>query len=114
MKLFKKCVQLNFNINKLASSYVTKIYRAQPNSSEIKIASNLCEKASLGDINSLKQLIKEGCNINSTDYDFRTALHLASAIGNKDVVKLLLDNGAKITVDRFGGLPIHDALRNNH
>jgi len=31
-----------------------------------------------------------------------------------EVVKWLVENGAKISVDRFGGLPIHDALRNSH
>ena len=39
---------------------------------------------------------------------------MAAAVGNLDTVKWLIKNGANLTVDRFGGLAIHDALRNNH
>jgi len=56
--------------------------------------------------------VKEGYNINSSDYDSRTALHIAAAVGNIDLVKWLIANGAKIKVDRFGGLPIQDACIN--
>jgi glutaminase len=68
----------------------------------------------MGNIDKLKECKKKGMNLDACDYDFRTALHLASAVGNRDAVKWLLDNGAKVQVDRFGGLPIHDAIRNNH
>jgi ankyrin repeat protein len=68
----------------------------------------------MGDLKKLEAAQKKGANLDSADYDFRTALHLASAIGNMATVKWLLKNGAKVSVDRFGGLPIHDALRNNH
>lgn len=68
----------------------------------------------MGDLKKLEDARLSGANLDSADYDFRTALHLAAAIGNMATVKWLLDNGAKVSVDRFGGLPIHDALRNNH
>jgi ankyrin repeat protein len=68
----------------------------------------------MGDIKSLEAAKSKGIDLDSCDYDFRTALHLASAVGSMETVKWLLDNGAKVSVDRFGGLPIHDALRNNH
>lgn len=74
----------------------------------------LCEYASMGDLKKLEALHAKGVLLDSCDYDYRTALHLAAAIGNMQTVKWLLDNGAKVSVDRFGGLPIHDALRNNH
>jgi ankyrin repeat protein len=68
----------------------------------------------MGDMKSLEKMKSQKVNLDSCDYDFRTALHLASAVGDEKAVNWLLSNGAKITVDRFGGLPIHDALRNNH
>ena len=48
------------------------------------------------------------------DYDFRTPLHIAAAFGKFDTVKWLIDNGATIQVDRFGGLALHDATRGGH
>ena len=68
----------------------------------------------MGDMKNLEEMKKQGVNLDSCDYDYRTALHLASAVGDKKVVTWLLSHGAKISVDRFGGLPIHDALRNNY
>lgn len=41
-------------------------------------------------------------------------MHLAAANGKMQICKLLIEKGAKIISDRFGGLPLHDALRNNH
>ena len=88
--------------------------RALPSAEEMGHAGSLCEYAGLDDIDSMKKLIASGANVNSTDYDFRTPLHIAAAAGNKEVVQFLLDNGAINIFDRFGGLPIHDAQRGNH
>jgi len=74
----------------------------------------MCEYASTGDIEGLAAEKAKGVSLDSYDYDFRSPLHLASAEGNYDTVKWLVDNGANMRTDRFGGLPIHDALRNNH
>ena len=42
----------------------------------------LCDFASRGDINALRDLIHQGANVNSaTPYDLRTPLHLAAAAG---------------------------------
>jgi glutamate dehydrogenase len=88
--------------------------RPLPSVEEMGHASSLCEFAGLNDITATKKLLESGANVNSTDYDFRTPLHIAAAAGNVDVVKFLLDNGAVNIFDRFGGLPIHDAQRGNH
>lgn len=61
-----------------------------PEMKEIENAIKLCECASFGDIKGIEQLVKEGYNINSSDYDNRTALHIAAAIGNLDLVKWLI------------------------
>jgi ankyrin repeat protein len=39
----------------------------------------LCWYSSLGDINNIKKILNNGGDINSCDYDGRTALHLAAA-----------------------------------
>lgn len=79
----------------------------------------------------LKELIEEkkyDCNL--SDYDGRTALHLAAEEGNVDAVKLLISHGAnvmcqgnfvlflfllfKTTKDRWLQSPLSCALRNLH
>ena len=74
----------------------------------------MCKHASEGNIAALEECKKKGISLDAADYDFRTPLHLAAAIGNFDAVKWLVNNGASLSADRFGGLAIHDALRNNH
>jgi len=88
--------------------------RALPSATEMGHAGSLCEFAGLNDIASIKKLLATGADVNSTDYDFRTPLHIAAAAGNVEVVNFLLQNGAINGFDRFGGLPIHDAQRGNH
>ncbi|CAK0831951.1 unnamed protein product [Prorocentrum cordatum] len=50
-----------------------------------------------------------------TPYDRRTPLHLAAAKGNTEMVRFLMEEcGANLQRDRFGLLPIHDAVENGH
>jgi len=54
-------------------------------------------------------------NPNSGDYDQRTPMHVAASEGQFPVVKLLCERGADVNpVDRFGNLPLGDALRAGH
>jgi len=52
----------------------------------------------------------------TSDYDQRTALHLAASKGHLDLVRLLLErHGASHAVrDRYGGTPLDDAIRHGH
>jgi glutaminase len=51
----------------------------------------------------------------TADYDDRTALHLAAAEGQLEVVRYLLAAGADPRpVDRWGGTPLSDAESNGH
>eukprot|EP00040_Diaphanoeca_grandis_P020895 m.111127 g.111127 ORF g.111127 m.111127 type:complete len:1046 (-) comp28098_c0_seq2:151-3288(-) len=76
----------------------------------------LCYYGKQGDVQSLAGLLKNGARVNATDYDGRTALHLAAAEGHTDVVKFLLDkHGANIQLkDRFGHTCLHDAVKSRN
>ena len=61
----------------------------------------------------LRELVLDkGVDINSCDYDNRTALHVAAAEGRDDTVKFLLTFGANShSRDRWGSLPLDDSRR---
>ncbi len=70
----------------------------------------LISAASGGDLLEIKRLIASGVNLDRGDYDYRTALHLASAEGQLDVVRFLIEKGAKVNPkDRWGRTPLADA-----
>ena len=55
----------------------------------------------------------------SSDYDRRTALHLAASNGHEHIVKYLLSishdaQANKEKLDRFGNTPLADAVREGH
>ncbi|MFN7117392.1 MAG: glutaminase A [Saprospiraceae bacterium] len=76
---------------------------------------NLIYAASFGDLDEIKRLEALGVNLSSADYDGRTALHLAAAENQIEVVKYLISRGIDLfPVDRWGGTPLDDAKRSNH
>ena len=70
--------------------------------------------ASNGNIRTLESLVSQPRDLQKGDYDIRTPLPLASAEGQLEVVKFLLNNGVKPIPDRWGGYPISDARNNKH
>jgi glutaminase len=70
--------------------------------------------ASTGDLDTITNLVeKEKVDVNISDYDKRSALHLAAAEGYSDVVKFLVECGANKNVkDRWGNTPYHEANKN--
>merc|ERR1719231_535405 len=63
----------------------------------------------------VKILVNCGASVNAADYDSRTALHLASSIGNPTAVEFLLDAKADINCkDRWQGTPLRDAVTHGH
>ena len=80
-----------------------------------QIASEVCEAAAAGDLNTLMRLDSTGVDLNVGDYDGRTALHLAASEGNLDIVKFLISRGVRINpTDRWNGTPLSDAIHGNH
>ncbi len=75
----------------------------------------MCSAAGLGDTEALERLIGGGAEVDSADYDGRTALHLAASEGHVTALEFLLGKGARLSVaDRWGGTPLHDAVRHRH
>ena len=65
-----------------------------------------------GDLDGVERLLNNGVEVNSQDYDKRTALHLAACEGHIGIVKYLLGAKANPTLrDRFGGTALHDSVR---
>ena len=75
----------------------------------------LMDAAREGDSERVKSMLLRGLDINATDYDKRTTLHLACAEGNLKVVELLIAEGANVhALDRYGNNGLHYAVVNNH
>jgi hypothetical protein len=81
---------------------------------DANVAGSLCEAAFSGDLEGLKLLLEVVCvDPNTSDYDRRTALHLAASEGHVEVVDLLtsLPNINLSPRDRLGNTPLDDAMR---
>ena len=75
-------------------------------------AVKLLDAAFHGDLEQVQRLVNNGIEVNTADYDKRTALHLAACEGHKPVVEFLLKAKANPAArDRFGGTALHDSVR---
>ena len=53
-------------------------------------------------------------DFNKSDYDKRTAIHLAAAEGQLEIVKYLLEKGVNKDIkDRWGNTPLSEAKQRN-
>ncbi|XP_047334556.1 integrin-linked protein kinase 1 [Impatiens glandulifera] len=67
--------------------------------------------ANEGDLEGIKELLDNGTDVNFSDIDGRTALHVAVCQGLTNVVELLLLRGAKVGAqDRWTSTPLADAI----
>lgn len=75
----------------------------------------LLEAARQGDTSEVQRIMASGTNLDSQDYDGRTALHLAAAEGQDKVVHFLLENNANTNLkDRWGHTAISEAEAGKH
>ena len=77
-------------------------------------ATELCDAAAKADVVRLRFLVRDnGYDVNTGDYDARTACHLAASEGLLDTLHCLVSElGADHSPqDRWGGTPLDDALR---
>ncbi|KAK2851664.1 hypothetical protein Q5P01_007940 [Channa striata] len=83
-----------------------------PNKSVI----NLMFSAYSGDVSALRRFALSAVNMEQTDYDSRTALHIAAAEGHEEAV-IFLTEICKVNPhlkDRWGNTPLDDAMQFGH
>ena len=72
----------------------------------------LCAAAGSNDIDAMLRMVEDGADVNTSDYDQRTPLHIAAASDHSLVVQFLLTHGAdKEKIDRWGRTPLEEAIR---
>jgi len=98
------------------------------NDANDRVLGEMLFAASFGDVSALQNLKNagvdysmDGINFSASDYDYRTALHLAAAEGHLECVKFIVDStpddkrsAVVSSKDRWGGTPLDDALRHGH
>lgn len=75
------------------------------------LSKSLIDVVYAGDAETAAHLLDRGASVMYSDYDKRTALHVAAAEGKVDCLKLLIQAGADCNAkDRWGNTPLADAL----
>jgi len=111
--------RFNFHqFDSIAEAYKTE-HKVDPRNYSGTIISDISQllyAASVGDVWSVRNLqVLKNIDLNAADYDLRTAIHLAAAEGKTEMVRYLIDKGAKLAPkDRWGNTPLDDAKRANH
>ena len=109
---FNDCVRLKHdNVVKLIRKHDPNIAFKLPNND---MGVLLCQAAFGNNLADLKRLVLNGVDPNESDYDGRTAMHLAASEGHMEILEYLVEIRANIMCrDRFGGTPLEDAVRHN-
>jgi glutaminase len=89
--------------------------RQRRNEATISYIVRLCWAASEGDLSEIQNIVAQGIDLNSADYDGRTALHLAASEGHLHIIEYLIAQQVNLSPkDRWGGTPLSDATKGNH
>ena len=61
-------------------------------------------------------MVERGIELDVSDYDGRTPLHLAASEGHSDLVSYIIKQGVKNInpIDRWGSTPYDDAMRGEY
>lgn len=97
-----------------AHSFLSRPALSFSSESQMETAFRLITFASTGNLSSLEAELAAGSDLNASDYDRRTAFHVAAASGQLEVVKWFMQHKVPYKLDRFGCTPQSDAIRNNH
>ncbi|XP_035488594.2 glutaminase 2b [Scophthalmus maximus] len=90
--------------------------RRQDRDDRNKSVFNLMFAACSGDVSALRRFALSSMDMDLKDYDSRTALHIAAAEGHVDAVMFLTET-CKVNPfvkDRWGNLPVDDAVQFGH
>lgn len=72
----------------------------------------MCAAAGSNDLDAMLRMVEGGADVNISDYDQRTPLHIAASNDNSLVVQFLLTHGAdKEKKDRWERTPLEEAMR---
>lgn len=118
--LFAKELVKFFNFHRFDNLITQNIKKIDPRKfkDEHKRQSTLCllYSATTGDLTALKRFYYSGVDMKATNYDGRTALHLAAAEGHSSCVRFLLENCQMdpLAKDRWGFTPLVEAKRFQH
>uniref|UniRef100_A0A915CJA0 asparaginase n=4 Tax=Ascarididae TaxID=6250 RepID=A0A915CJA0_PARUN len=75
----------------------------------------LCHAASKGDVDLLENLRESGAILSATDYNGRSALHVAARAGHKNAVIYLLKHGVSVHLrDEWDENPLMSAIRSKN
>eukprot|EP01126_Amoeba_proteus_P041093 TRINITY_DN4409_c0_g6_i4.p1 TRINITY_DN4409_c0_g6~~TRINITY_DN4409_c0_g6_i4.p1 ORF type:complete len:538 (-),score=119.86 TRINITY_DN4409_c0_g6_i4:104-1573(-) len=110
-----KLVQFSYEDSHNISQLIKMIHQSDVDD-KVRVLDSLiptlfCVSAGAGNTQDLADLLESGFKPTLSDYDGRTALHLASANGKLEAVKFLVKAGAQLNcLDRWGRTPLDDAI----
>ncbi|GMN46089.1 hypothetical protein TIFTF001_015266 [Ficus carica] len=82
---------------------------------ELELATRVNCAAHSGDLYRVKRLIEAGANPNNTNYDGRSALHIAASKGHEEIIDFLIEQRVDVNIsDKFGNTPLLEAIKNGH
>jgi len=86
--------------------YFANVVLAEPTDAEKATArlKVLSESMNTADISELRELIKDGCNVNTTNKYGATPLWVASRTGHTEIFKMLLEAGAEVNFTYVDGI----------